>query len=157
MKAPSSGMFAATLIGITAITLLTIGPPGSRKPPSPAASASRPVPPSSVSGRGFTLTSASIELPIDDAAYPDGPRVDVVNTNCTSCHSASMATTQPALSAEKWKATVLKMRDVYGAPVADDDIDAIVAFLSSMPGQTGGPVKKDSKFDVERKSTRDTG
>lgn len=85
------------------------------------------------------MVSTSVDLPVDDAAYPDGPHADVINANCTSCHSASMALTQPALSADQWKATVTKMRETYKAPVAEKDVPAIVAYLSAMPSQNAVP------------------
>lgn len=87
---------------------------------------------SSVSGNGFTLTSTSIEPPADDATFPPGPHVDVVNQNCLSCHSASMVLTQPALKPEQWTAIVEKMRDVYKAPIAAGDVPAITAYLAGL-------------------------
>ena len=50
-----------------------------------------------------------------------------------------MALTQPALSADQWKATVTKMRETYKAPVAEKDVPAIVAYLSAMPSQNAVP------------------
>jgi hypothetical protein len=51
-----------------------------------------------------------------------------------------MAMTQPVLSADQWKATVTKMKDVYKAPVADKDIPAIVDYLTAMSAaQDGAP------------------
>jgi cytochrome c5 len=139
MRAPSPGTLAAGLIGLSALALIAIGAPSSRKPPEPIATTSPPPAPSAVSAGGFTLTSASVDLPEDDATYPDGPHADVINANCTSCHSASMALTQPALSADQWKATVTKMREVYHAPVAEKDVAAIVTYLTAMPSQTAAP------------------
>lgn len=107
----------------------------SLKAPPPAA-APAPPPAPSVSGGGFTLTSASIALPEDDPPYPDGPGADVMNANCTACHSAAMALTQPTLSQAQWTATVLKMRDTYKASIAQKDIPAIVRYLSTLNGQT---------------------
>ncbi|WP_420138249.1 hypothetical protein [Sphingomonas sp.] len=137
MKALSPGALAAGFIGLTALALIAIGPPRSRKAPAPIAEtpAQAPAPPSSVSARGFTLVSTNVDLPIDEATYPDGPHADIINANCTSCHSASMALTQPALSADQWKAIVTKMRETYHAPVAKTDIPAIVQYLTAMPSQ----------------------
>ena len=90
MKTPSPGIMAAGLIGLTGIILVSIGAPSSRKAPAPISEKSEPAPPTSVSARGFSLASTSVDLPVDDATYPDGPHADVINANCTSCHSASM-------------------------------------------------------------------
>jgi cytochrome c5 len=131
-------MMAAGLIGLTGIILVSIGAPSSRKARSDIRDV-RAGAAASVSARGFSLASTSVDLPVDDATYPDGPHADVINANCTSCHSASMALTQPALSADQWKATVTKMREVYKAPVAEKDVDAIVAYLTAMPSQKVAP------------------
>ena len=94
-------------------------------------------PPSSVSAGNFTIRSDSIEPPVDAQFFPDGPGADLLNGNCASCHSASMVLTQPVLSADQWKAIVIKMRDVYHAPVAEQDVPAIVGHLQALPTQKG--------------------
>jgi len=135
MRRTSFGTLAFGMVGAFAIMLTIVGAPSGRPAPRTVAATSPPPPPPSVSARGFTLTSVSTDLPADDAQYPDGPHADVINANCTSCHSASMALTQPRLSGDQWKAIVAKMRDTYHAPVAKGDVAAIVKYLTSMPGQ----------------------
>lgn len=135
MKALSPGALMFGLIGIAAITLVGIGAPRNRKPPEQIATASPGPAPASVSAGAFTLTSVNADLPAEDAAFPDGPHAEVINANCTSCHSASMALTQPALSTDQWKAIVTKMREAYHAPVAEQDVPAILGYLAAMPGQ----------------------
>lgn len=137
MKAPSIATLSFGFVGLIALALVAIGPPNSRVAPPPAQPAA--LPPPSVTARGFTLASTSVDLPIDDAQYPDGPHADVINPNCTSCHSASMALTQPALAPDQWKAEVTKMREVFHAPVAEADVPAIVAYLTAMPSQKAAP------------------
>lgn len=129
---------AAGAAAFALIVLATIGAPSDRQAPPTVSSTSTPPPPSSISAGGMTLTSASIALPDDLATYPDGPHADVLNANCTACHSASMALTQPALSADQWKAEVAKMREIYKAPVAEKDVADIVSYLIAMPGQKAG-------------------
>ena len=80
----------------------------------------------------FAITSTSVELPYDEKAYPDGPGAEVMNANCASCHSASMVLLQPKLSREQWTGIVRKMRDVYRAPVADEDVPAIIDYLAKL-------------------------
>jgi cytochrome c5 len=86
----------------------------------------------SVSGQGFTLKSTSVELPYDEQAYPEGPGAEVMNANCASCHSASMVEVQPKLTRDQWAGIVRKMREVYHAPVADEDVPAIIDYLAKL-------------------------
>ncbi len=127
LGAMAGGFVIAISLGHHAFVESLKPPPA---PPAPAAA-----PPSAVSGGGFTLTSTSIALPDDDPPYPAGPGADLMNGNCTACHSASMALTQPRLSAEQWTAIVKKMRDIYKAPVVETDVPAIVAYLTAMSGK----------------------
>ncbi|MEJ7935462.1 hypothetical protein WG907_14500 [Sphingobium sp. AN558] len=88
-------------------------------------------PPPHVPAKDVKLKSVTVELPFDDSGFPAGPDADIVTASCTACHSASMALTQPALSPGQWKTIVVKMRDVYHAPVRDEDIPRIVDYLSA--------------------------
>lgn len=137
MKPPSIGILAIGMVGLAAAVLVAIGPPSSHVAPPPAPPAMP-----SVSAGGFSLTSVSAELPVDEARYPDGPHADIVNANCASCHSPAMVLSQPALSAEQWQAEVTKMREAYKAPVAAADVPAIVTYLAALsaakPGAADG-------------------
>lgn len=138
MKTPSTGLLAIGIIGLTGLVLVGVGAPSGRPPPAPVAT-SAPPSPSSVAAHGISLVSTSVELPIDEQTYPAGPHADVINANCASCHSPSMALNQPALSAEQWKTEVTKMREVYHAPVAEKDMPAIIEYLVAMPSQKTAP------------------
>ena len=139
MKTPSIGTLSFGFVGATAVLLLAIGAPNSRV--APPATAPAALPPPSVSANGFSLASTSVDLPTDEAQYPDGLHADVINANCTSCHSASMALNQPPLSADQWTAEVTKMREVYKAPVAAAEVPAIVAYLTAMSAKQPGATK----------------
>ena len=89
--------------------------------------------PSTVSGGGITLKTAAVTLPSDRRQFPGGAGADAINANCLTCHSAGMVLTQPPLAKADWEAEVGKMRKVYGAPVADADVPAIVAYLTALP------------------------
>lgn len=104
---------------------------------SPAAE--RPADPAAADSFAFRQTS--IELPMGDFEFPDGPNVELVSADCIACHSPDMALTQPALSAEQWRAIILKMRDVYKASIEDDHIDPIIDyFMARQPDpQTAAP------------------
>lgn len=91
-------------------------------------------PAASAAADGFTLTSVGVTLPDGGEAFPPGPGKDAAEQNCTMCHSAGMVLTQPVLTKPSWEAEVNKMRLVYKAPIAAEDVPAIVAYLSSIKG-----------------------
>lgn len=97
----------------------------------PVATAALP----SVSGGGITLVSDSISLPEETAAVPAAAGGDVITAHCTACHSAEMILNQPQLNAEKWQATIDKMRGVYKAPIAPAEDKALIAALTALPNQ----------------------
>ena len=76
----------------------------------------------------------SYKLPEETAAFMPGPNLDVVQNNCTGCHSADHIATQPRgpnYKTEFWKAEVTRMIQLYGAPVADADVPRIVEYLAA--------------------------
>jgi hypothetical protein len=89
---------------------------------------------SQVSAAGVTLHSVSITLPTSDRMFPGDADAEAINNNCLACHSAGMVLTQPALTSATWKAEVEKMRAQYKAPVAEEDVPAIVAYLTAHKG-----------------------
>ena len=138
---PSYGRAVLQVAGLAAgfIAVVTVGRSAFQEslrpaPPPPAQAAA---PPSAVTAGGITLTSTSIDWPEDPSTYT-GAGADLMNNNCTACHSASMALTQPPLSQAQWAATVDKMRNTYKAAVAPKDVPAIVDYLTKMSAQTAG-------------------
>lgn len=87
---------------------------------------------STVAVGGIALRSDSIDLPTSGQMFPGDASAQAINNNCLGCHSAEMVLTQPALSPSTWREEVGKMRTVYKAPVPDEDVPAIVAYLSSL-------------------------
>ena len=81
-----------------------------------------------------TLTSASIDLPQGNFQFPPGPGADAITNNCLACHSAGMVLNQPPLPKATWEAEVHKMINTYKAPVAPEDVPAIVAYLAATKG-----------------------
>jgi mono/diheme cytochrome c family protein len=74
----------------------------------------------------------SYDLPEETAALKPGPNVDVVQGNCTACHSVDYIQSQPrgpSFKKDFWQAEVTKMIKVYGAPIADGDVSKIVDYL----------------------------
>jgi hypothetical protein len=88
-------------------------------------------------GLGFgPLRAAPISyaLPEETAAFRPGPNLDVVQNNCTGCHSADYINTQPRGPKYKkdfWQTEVTKMIKLYGAPIEEADVSKIVEYLAT--------------------------
>ena len=96
-------------------------------------SAAAAMPPAADAQSPLTLKSVSVDLP-DRGTMFSGPESDVVNNNCLACHSAGMVLNQPRLSKQAWTAEVHKMINNYKAPVAPEDVGAIVDYLTALKG-----------------------
>ena len=87
------------------------------------------------SGLGsVTAAPVKYKLPEETAAFKPGPNLDVVQSNCTACHSADYVQTQPRgpkFKKDFWQAEVTKMVKVYGAPINDADVPKIVDYLAA--------------------------
>ena len=73
------------------------------------------------------------KLPNETATFKPGPNVEVVQNNCTACHSADYIQTQPRgpkFKQDFWRAEVTKMIKVYGAPIDEGDVGKIVDYLT---------------------------
>jgi len=78
----------------------------------------------------ITGAALKIELPPETSEFKPGPHLDLVNARCRTCHSSDYVATQPPnLPLATWKAEVAKMKKVYGAPIADDEVDALAEYL----------------------------
>ena len=77
-------------------------------------------------------TAIEIKLPPETAAYAPSklPGYAAVTVHCFTCHSAEYARYQPPASTRAyWKATVVKMQKVFGAPLPESEIEPIVDYL----------------------------
>ena len=80
----------------------------------------------------------SYELPDETASLAPGPNLELVQQNCVGCHSADYISTQPRPLPNArgfWQAEVVKMKSVYGAPIAQDDVPRIVEYLVETYGR----------------------
>ena len=77
----------------------------------------------------------SITLPPDTVHFKAGPSADIAIANCSTCHSAAYIYTQPRLKRPQWTAEVSKMKGAYGAPIAAENIPAIVDYLMTQNGK----------------------
>jgi hypothetical protein len=91
----------------------------------------------SIAGSGPLTVAAkpvSYELPDETAALKPGPNVEVVQNNCTGCHSVDYIQTEPRgpnFKKDFWQAEVTKMIKVYGAPIDESDVGKIVDYLAA--------------------------
>jgi len=92
-----------------------------------------PPPLTKVSAGGVTLQSVRVDIPDRGMTFP-GSGSDAINNNCLVCHSAGMVLNQPALPKAAWQAEVDKMIQVYKAPVAPEDVAAIIDYLARAKG-----------------------
>jgi cytochrome c553 len=88
--------------------------------------------PSVVAGGGVTLHSVSTNFPRSDSTFLGGAEADAINNDCLICHSAGMVLDQASLSRAEWQGEVEKMRDIFKAPFAAQDIPAIVDYLANL-------------------------
>lgn len=67
-------------------------------------------------------------MPSGDLTF-SGSSGQVLNTYCLMCHSADFLNEQPAVPLATWKLVVSKMKNGFGAPIPEDQIDHIAEVL----------------------------
>lgn len=78
-----------------------------------------------------------ITLPVEKVRLADSPLpgAALAGTMCSTCHSAEYVLYQPPTSPRTyWKATVVKMQKVFGAPIPDSAVDPITDYLVKLYG-----------------------
>jgi mono/diheme cytochrome c family protein len=61
----------------------------------------------------------------------DGPGAATVRANCSSCHSLDyIQMNSPFMKRSAWEAEVRKMMKVMGAPIAEENVLALVDYLN---------------------------
>lgn len=81
----------------------------------------------------FTLAPAMADE--DAIVLKEGTGKDLVEANCAACHSLDyVQMNSPFLDQKKWEATVKKMIDRFGAPIEEEDVSPIIAYLTQQYG-----------------------
>ena len=88
---------------------------------------------------GIFLIAASAKpfsyvLPDETATLVPGPNSNLVQDNCSACHSVDYIQTQPrgpGFAKDFWQAEVTKMIKAYGAPIDEADVSKIVEYLAT--------------------------
>lgn len=75
------------------------------------------------------------KLPPETVRLKPGPGVEVAAGNCLLCHSCDYIATQPPMDRVAWTASVQKMREKYGAPVATNQVETLVNYLVKTYGK----------------------
>lgn len=79
----------------------------------------------------------SITLPTETAVFKPStlPGYALAQQKCSTCHSADYINFQPpGMSLAQWTGEAGKMQHVYGAPISDDDVRIIGAYLAATYG-----------------------
>ena len=80
-------------------------------------------------------TARADELPVP---LKEAPGREVVEHNCASCHSLDyLPTNSPFLDRKGWQTEITKMTNVFGAPIAPEDANAIADYLAKNYGIGG--------------------
>jgi cytochrome c5 len=110
------------LLMILGGALARAGMPSAAQSP-PAARAPRPQ-------TALHWHKVSVTLPVSTTLFPAGEGADAANSQCLLCHSAGMVLSQPVRTEAQWKETINKMRNVYGAPLPAEQVDALAAYFA---------------------------
>nr|WP_180206993.1 c-type cytochrome [Pseudomonas sp. SbOxS1]NYU07318.1 cytochrome C552 [Pseudomonas sp. SbOxS1] len=97
----------------------------------------------------------SITLPPETATFKSSalPGYPMAQQKCSICHSADYISFQPpGMSLAQWTAEAGKMQHVYGAPISDQDVTIIGAYLAATYGSA-----RASDADVQAASYPSTG
>ena len=78
--------------------------------------------------------TVAIELPAEHTSLAPGPNLAAAQI-CMVCHSVDYIYMQPPLTDDQWRSEVLKMKNTFGAPISDADVELIVVYLLSQNGE----------------------
>jgi len=79
----------------------------------------------------------TIELPADTIQWRPSPLpgYQLALQKCTTCHSAHYAEYQPPnTGVGYWNAQVLRMKNVFKAPITDEEVPVLVDYLNQTYG-----------------------
>jgi cytochrome c551/c552 len=84
-----------------------------------------------------SASPVKIELPPETDSFKPAPGVELANGQCLSCHSVEYVVTQPPSPRTFWATSVKKMREKYGAAVAEEQIEPLLDYLTKHYGIDG--------------------
>ena len=80
-----------------------------------------------------SANAAAIKLPLDESKLRPSTLAgySLAMQKCAVCHSADYVSYQPpGMSQAQWTSEMAKMQHAYGAPISDDDVKQIGAYLA---------------------------
>jgi cytochrome c551/c552 len=83
-----------------------------------------------------TATALDIKLPPETTAFKQDVGAEIANGQCLTCHSVEYVVIQPPMQRMFWKAEVQKMQQKYGAPIPEQQVEAVVDYLTRNYGVT---------------------
>ena len=75
-----------------------------------------------------------IDLPPETNVFKPAPGVELANGQCLVCHSVEYVVTQPPSPRAFWATSVKKMREKYGAAVAEEQVEPLLDYLTKHYG-----------------------
>ena len=83
-----------------------------------------------------TAVALDIKLPPETTAFKQDVGAEIANGQCLTCNSVEYVVIQPPMQRAFWKAEVQKMQQKYGAPIPDQQVEAVVDYLTKNYGVT---------------------
>ncbi len=75
-----------------------------------------------------------IQLPPEVATFRQNAGAEIANAQCLICHSVEYVTMQPPMPRTFWKNSIQKMQQKYGAPIPNEQVDALADYLTANYG-----------------------
>jgi len=86
---------------------------------------------------GLLHTGAlDIQLRPETVAFKQDIGAEIANGQCLTCHSVEYVVIQPPMQRAFWKAEVQKMQQKYGAQIPEEQVEAVVDYLTKNYGVT---------------------
>jgi len=107
---------------------------------------------------GMTCAMAlDIQLPPETGAFKQDRGAEIANGQCLICHSVEYVVLQPPMPRAFWKSSVQKMQQKYGAPIPDDQVEALADYLARNYGVStnGAPAPLEASVPTQSAAPSD--
>ncbi len=107
---------------------------------------------------GMTCAMAlDIQLPPETGAFKQDRGAEIANGQCLICHSVEYVVLQPPMPRAFWKSSVQKMQQKYGAPIPDDQVEALADYLARNygVGTNGAPAPLEAPVPTQSAAPSD--